>query len=101
MKGPYDSFNLNLLTPDPIKHIRFGAIMGDINDKDKPYQEIPDLSILYPRLEFYLEDYNSNTKRPMSLVLFDFAVDHILKISRIIRMQQSHALLVGLGGSGR
>jgi dynein heavy chain len=52
-------------------------------------------------MEYYLEDYNQNSKKPMSLVLFEFAVDHMIRINRILRMDQGHALLVGLGGSGR
>lgn len=52
-------------------------------------------------MEFFLEDYNQNTKRPMNLVLFEFALDHVARICRVLRMAQGHALLVGLGGSGR
>ena len=33
----------------------------------------------------------------MNLVLFDDAIEHVTRVHRVIRMDQGHALLVGVG----
>jgi dynein heavy chain len=103
VKGaPYDDLKLNLggNGADVIKSIRFSEIMGEPNT-EKKYDEITDAQKLYLKADYYLEDYNMNTKRPMNLVLFEFAIDHAIRITRMLRMAQGHGLLIGLGGSGR
>lgn len=47
-----------------------------------------------------LEEYNENKSR-MNLVLFDDALEHLTRVHRIIRIDRGHALLVGVGGSGK
>lgn len=48
-----------------------------------------------------LSNYNLVSDKPMDLVLFDYALKHVLIILRVIRQPRTSALLVGLGGSGR
>ena len=43
-----------------------------------------------------IEEYNSTSKKPMNLVFFDFALEHLLKIQRILKMSRAHAILLGL-----
>src|SRR6218665_535521 len=47
-----------------------------------------------------MEDYNER-QTAMNLVLFDDALDHLTRVHRVLRMPQGHALLVGVGGSGK
>lgn len=51
-------------------------------------------------LNYYLEEYNGQTTRPMKLVLFLDAISHICRIARVLRQPMGNALLLGMGGSG-
>ncbi|CAL8109272.1 unnamed protein product [Orchesella dallaii] len=84
-------------------HIR-KLIFGDYMDPKadlKIYDEVTDLNELNDVMEWYLKDHNSMSKTPMGLVLFQFAIEHISRISRVLKQDNGHALLIGIGGSGR
>ena len=47
-------------------------------------------------------EYNEkNASKAMNLVIFDDAVRHLLRITRIVSMPGGNSLLVGVGGSGK
>lgn len=80
------------------------AIFVDfMNDMDEEiYQEVTDFPKLRARLNESLKEYNSKPKLiKMDLVLFVDAIIHITKIYRILNLPRGHALLIGVGGSGR
>lgn len=64
------------------------------NTNEQVYQEIENLSHLQRVMDDYLEDYNAMTNKPMSLVLFQNAIEHVSRISRIIAQPYGNALLV-------
>ena len=68
----------------------------------KNYTQVLDVKNFIKRIEDELEKYNENSKKkPLKLVMFLDACDHVSRICRIIRQPQGNALLLGVGGSGR
>ena len=68
----------------------------------KHYEESLDINKLQTSLEDSLKAYNtSNPDKMMDLALFQFAVEHLLIIARILKLPGGNGLLVGMGGSGR
>jgi dynein heavy chain len=93
-----------------IKPLLFGSftplIHPDNDTSKKPYQdvycELTDRDKVKKVAEQSLEDFNIMFRaKKMDLVLFVDAIEHIVKIHRVITTQLGHALLVGVGGSGR
>ncbi|XP_050953838.1 dynein axonemal heavy chain 3 [Labeo rohita] len=85
---------------DSIRSLFFGDYAKP-DSASKPYDEITDLSTLTEVMDFYLREFNNISKAPMNLVMFQFAIEHISRICRVLKQDNGHLLLVGIGGSGR
>ncbi|XP_053555751.1 dynein axonemal heavy chain 10 [Bombina bombina] len=92
--------------PSSLEHamrdpILFGDYRTALNEGEpRVYEDIQDYDAAKALFQEILEEYNE-MKTKMNLVLFDDALEHLTRIHRIIRMDQGHALLVGVGGSGK
>lgn len=85
-----------------LDRIIFTDILGESPDiAEREYLEQPDIAILRKKVEAELEEYYITKKETKNISIFDFAVHQILKICRILRLDKSHGVLIGLGGSGR
>jgi len=78
----------------------FTTFMSQCGGNDKVYLPIKDMQSLKTTLDDQLRQYNE-VNATMNLVLFDDAMKHITRICRIIDLPCGHALLVGVGGSGK
>ena len=90
------------------------------------YKEGLDYDTMLRNVEAALEDYNGFSKKPMDLVIFRlgemdtdnwhfddchdddddyviirYAIEHLARLTRVLNQPGGHALLVGLGGSGK
>lgn len=63
--------------------------------------EFDGITNLIQCLDGYLSEYNGISRKPMNLVMFLFAIEHLSRIVRVLNMPGGNALLVGVGGSGR
>jgi len=79
-------------------------IYGDFLDASadpKIYGELPKMQEVKDVMNENLQEYNDANSAKMNLVLFEDAIMHCTKISRVIRQPFGNALLLGVGGSGR
>lgn len=80
--------------------IHFGDLL-QLETEERYYEEIKSMPKLLKVLEDAQDDYNSDNPTQLKLVFFEDAVEHILRISRILRQPRGNAMLIGVGGSGK
>jgi len=84
---------------------------NDVVSEDLPkvYEPAKDVAFMKHKCEEFLLDYNEGPqeglgaikRQKMDLVLFEDALEHTIRVNRIISLPRGSALLVGVGGSGR
>jgi dynein heavy chain len=92
----------------PVNMVNF--LRDDIYDEDgvfeayapKIYEVGGNLDVVRKRVMGFLDKHNQEfPQKKMQLVLFDDALKHLIRISRLIEMPRGSGLLVGVGGSGK
>jgi len=94
----FAKFNLKKYFGPTAEPLIFAQFVGGLDDR--LYDQFPNAEAMTHRLTEALREYN-DVNAVMDLVLFDDAMKHVCKISRIIASEGGHALLVGVGGSGK
>ena len=71
---------------DDIKFLRYTCIMSDNSTvSERSYDEQINGDALTRRVEVFLENYNIESKKPINITMFEFAMDQTVRISRILR----------------
>ena len=80
------------------------VMFGDLLKLDSPtmfYEMMPDKTRLLKVLNNSLDDFNMSNSTKMNLILFDDALEHIIRIGRVLKQPRGHVMLIGVGGSGK
>mmetsp|Transcript_91601 Transcript_91601/g.126301 ORF Transcript_91601/g.126301 Transcript_91601/m.126301 type:complete len:555 (-) Transcript_91601:1908-3572(-) len=98
VKKGFLKYNMTKYISPANEPLIFAHFVGSLDDK--LYDQFPNTQALTQRLHEALNEYNE-VNPVMDLVLFEDAMKHVCRISRIISNDSGHALLVGVGGSGK
>ncbi|KAL8448487.1 hypothetical protein Emed_003748 [Eimeria media] len=97
-KRAFGKFNISKVTQPKNPELLIFSHFG--KDGLGAYDRIGTLEELATILRASLNDYNE-LNAAMDLVLFDDAMQHVCRIARVINSRAGHALVVGVGGSGK
>ena len=82
---------------DPLIFCHF---VDGYNENERQYDQVTNIESITDIFKAALFEHNEDNPA-MNLVLFADAVKHVCRISRIVLNPAGHALLVGVGGSGK
>lgn len=95
VKKGVEAFDEEFVFTKPLIYCHFAKGLQDMK-----YMSIPGWERLQKLLTEAQEGYNELVGA-ISLVLFEDAMSHVCRISRIIESSRGYALLIGVGGSGK
>lgn len=91
------NYMVNFLRPDVFDDE--GVLTEEAPKLYEPGGALPDIK---PLVDDFLAKYNTEfPAKRMELVLFNDALEHLLRINRLMEMPRGSGLLVGVGGSGK
>ncbi|XP_018585062.2 dynein heavy chain 11, axonemal [Scleropages formosus] len=94
-KRYFEGIDESIFIHQPLIYCHFAHGLGEPR-----YFRVSDWERLHKTLTEALEHYNE-LHATMDLVLFEEAIQHICRISRILEAPHGNALLIGVGGSGK
>lgn len=98
VKKNFARYNMNKYFADNPEPLVFAHFVAGL--EENMYDQFPSIDALSDRLTHALNEYN-DVNPVMDLVLFEDAMKHVCRITRIVTSDGGHALVVGVGGSGK
>lgn len=87
---------------EPLLYGDYRNAMGSTTEERRVYEDLLDYGAIYFLFQEMLDEYNAGNRfRNLTLVLFEYCLDHLTRIHRVLRMHRGHMLLVGPAGSGK
>ncbi|CAK9808069.1 Dynein axonemal heavy chain 7 [Anthophora plagiata] len=95
-------FDNNEITKDSFNNLMFSNFINAEQDGIKAYEEISSTEKLKNKILFYLNEYNNNnTKKHIDLIVSQYILECLIKISRILATPRGNLLMISNIGSGR
>ena len=87
---------------EPLLYGDYRNAMGHATES-RLYEDLLDYGAIYFLFQEMLDEYNVQGKphRNLNLVLFEYCLEHLTRIHRVLRMPRGHVLLVGPSGCGK
>lgn len=95
-KKNFEDFDQAILHAKPLLYLPFSPSEGE----PKVMRSFTEYPVVKAVLKEKMDEYNEYYPR-MDLELFEQAIDHVCRISRILAVPRGHAMLLGVGGSGK
>lgn len=99
LKKSFSRYSLARYFSNNPENLIFCNFALGMNGPDRLYDIMPNQKLL-TYIDEGLAAYNDNNP-VMNLVLFEDAMKHVCRITRIVMPSAGHGLLVGVGGSGK
>jgi len=97
-----DQLMTNMLFADFQREDIFDEYGDLVSQAPFVYEATPDIESIRKIINKKMDEYNEKyPSKKMNLVIFDDALKHLLRITRIINSPRGNCLLVGVGGSGK
>lgn len=85
---------LGIISRDCLKRLMFGTYFDQDSEEDKKYEEVVSLENFRELASNCLQEFNATHKNKMDIVLFEYALEHLSKICRVLSMNCGSILLV-------